>query len=67
MASQQLSLMRLDIICTNTGNFSNECKLGEGGFGPVYKVSNVVTQHVFAGKLGKSSNGSKLAESLSIA
>ncbi|XP_039169534.1 cysteine-rich receptor-like protein kinase 10 [Eucalyptus grandis] len=37
VACQQLSLMRLDIIRTNTGNFSNECKLGEGGFAPVYK------------------------------
>jgi len=65
--SQELSLMRLDIIRAATGNFSDECKLGEGGFGSVYRVSISVTQHVSVGKLGKSSNGSKLAESLSMA
>ena len=25
-------------ISNATNNFSNNCKLGEGGFGPVYKV-----------------------------
>ncbi|XP_030474797.2 cysteine-rich receptor-like protein kinase 10 [Syzygium oleosum] len=37
VASQELSLIRLDIIRAATGNFSNECKLGEGRFGAVYK------------------------------
>ncbi|KAF8029028.1 hypothetical protein BT93_E1643 [Corymbia citriodora subsp. variegata] len=37
VASQELSLMRLNIIRVATGDFSNECQLGEGGFGPVYK------------------------------
>lgn len=26
-----------------TGNFSSDSKLGEGGFGPVYKVINAAT------------------------
>ncbi|KAF8029027.1 hypothetical protein BT93_E1642 [Corymbia citriodora subsp. variegata] len=37
VGSQELYLMRLDIIRTATRNFSNECKLGEGGFGSVYR------------------------------
>ncbi|KAL3727575.1 hypothetical protein ACJRO7_032329, partial [Eucalyptus globulus] len=42
VASQELSLIRLDIIRAATQNFSNECKLGEGGIGPVYKFKNEV-------------------------
>ncbi|KAK3430697.1 hypothetical protein EUGRSUZ_E02440 [Eucalyptus grandis] len=34
---REFTLIRLDVICTATGNFSDECKLGEGRFGPVYK------------------------------
>ncbi|KAI4312370.1 hypothetical protein MLD38_037186 [Melastoma candidum] len=30
--------MRLSVICAATGDFSEENKLGQGGFGPVYKV-----------------------------
>ncbi|KAL3739509.1 hypothetical protein ACJRO7_020857 [Eucalyptus globulus] len=40
--SHEFSLIRLDIIRTATANFSDECKLGEGGFGPVYKLKNEV-------------------------
>ncbi|KDO41769.1 hypothetical protein CISIN_1g045271mg, partial [Citrus sinensis] len=35
--SQELPLFPLDLIHEATRNFSNENKLGEGGFGPVYK------------------------------
>lgn len=33
-----LPLLSFDCIATATNNFSDENKLGEGGFGPVYKV-----------------------------
>jgi hypothetical protein len=33
-------LFDLAIIINATNNFSNNNKLGEGGFGPVYKVNN---------------------------
>ncbi|XP_059623560.1 cysteine-rich receptor-like protein kinase 10 isoform X1 [Cornus florida] len=35
--SQELPLIQLDIIQAATQHFSEENKLGEGGFGPVYK------------------------------
>jgi len=35
-----LPLMPLSIILRSTNNFSDEQKLGKGGFGPVYKVLN---------------------------
>ena len=34
----ELPLFDLDTILNATDNFSNDNKLGEGGFGPVYKV-----------------------------
>ncbi|KAL5976142.1 hypothetical protein ACLOJK_020472 [Asimina triloba] len=33
-----LPLFELNVIAAATNNFSSENKLGEGGFGPVYKV-----------------------------
>lgn len=36
--SQEFSFIQLDILHEATNHFSNENKLGEGGFGPVYKV-----------------------------
>ncbi|PHU16551.1 G-type lectin S-receptor-like serine/threonine-protein kinase [Capsicum chinense] len=35
--SKEFPVVRLDLIRTATENFSEENKLGEGGFGPVYK------------------------------
>ena len=37
----ELPLFDLVAIEEATNNFSNENKLGEGGFGPVYKVSSI--------------------------
>ncbi|KAI4312373.1 hypothetical protein MLD38_037187 [Melastoma candidum] len=37
LSSQDMLLMRLSVICAATGDFSEENKLGQGGFGPVYK------------------------------
>lgn len=39
--AQELPFFPLDLIHEATHNFSNENKLGEGGFGPVYKVIRI--------------------------
>lgn len=36
----ELPLFNLDTLVTATNDFSMDHKLGEGGFGPVYKVNN---------------------------
>lgn len=36
--SQDSLLIKLDIVLKATNQYSNENKLGQGGFGPVYKV-----------------------------
>lgn len=41
-SSADLSLLSLDTIAAATDNFSEENKLGEGGFGQVYKVTNLL-------------------------
>jgi hypothetical protein len=38
-SSSELPLMDLTSILAATDNFSKANKLGEGGFGPVYRVS----------------------------
>jgi hypothetical protein len=40
MRSSESVLYDLGTLRAATGNFSEENKLGEGGFGPVYKVSS---------------------------
>ncbi|XP_056158581.1 cysteine-rich receptor-like protein kinase 15, partial [Syzygium oleosum] len=55
VASQELSLIRLDIIRAATGNFSNECKLGEGGFGPVYKGTMADGKEIAVKRLSRTS------------
>jgi hypothetical protein len=40
VTSQDLPLIRLDAINEATKQFSDENKLGQGGFGPVYRVRN---------------------------
>ena len=39
-ASHELQIFSFESISVATNNFSNENKLGEGGFGPVYKVNS---------------------------
>jgi hypothetical protein len=39
----ELPIFDLTVITNATNNFSNRNKLGEGGFGPVYKVHNNIS------------------------
>ncbi|KAL3739507.1 hypothetical protein ACJRO7_020855 [Eucalyptus globulus] len=52
---KELSLMRLDIIRAATGNFSDECKLGEGGFGPVYRGTLADGKEIAVKRLSRTS------------
>ena len=40
-ASDELQIFSFESISVATSNFSTQNKLGEGGFGPVYKVSSL--------------------------
>jgi len=40
----ELLIFDLAAIANATDNFSNKKKLGEGGFGPMYKVNNNITR-----------------------
>lgn len=44
--AHDLPLFPLDLTLEATRNFSNENKLGQGGFGPVYKVCNCWVEFV---------------------
>nr|TKS12649.1 cysteine-rich receptor-like protein kinase 15 [Populus alba] len=46
VTSQDLPLIRLDVINEATRQFSDENKLGQGGFGPVYRVRNTGSWNV---------------------
>ncbi|KAL6201862.1 hypothetical protein ACLB2K_025574 [Fragaria x ananassa] len=52
---QDLSVFSYASIITATCNFSNENKLGQGGFGPVYKGTLVSGQEVAVKRLSKRS------------
>jgi hypothetical protein len=39
----ELTIFDLAVIANATENFSKHNKLGEGGFGPVYKVNDYIT------------------------
>lgn len=43
--SREFPVVKLDLIRAATQNFSEENKLGEGGFGPVYKVIIPIIHH----------------------
>ena len=46
-----LPLFSFNFVATSTDNFSEENKLGEGGFGPVYKVRDTI--NFLSKKFGK--------------
>ena len=46
--SQEFPSIQLDILQAATKQFSDENKLGEGGFGPVYKVTMVMEYYTFS-------------------
>lgn len=52
----ELPLYDLDILAAATDNFSEENKLGEGGFGPVYKGKLLAGQEIAVKRLSKYSN-----------
>uniref|UniRef100_A0A2N9I7W2 non-specific serine/threonine protein kinase n=1 Tax=Fagus sylvatica TaxID=28930 RepID=A0A2N9I7W2_FAGSY len=57
----ELPLFNLATIATATNNFSSNNKLGEGGFGPVYKATLIDGQEIAVKRLSRSS-GQGLSE-----
>ncbi|KAK9292532.1 hypothetical protein L1049_020506 [Liquidambar formosana] len=53
--SQEFPLIRLDLIYTATKHFADENKLGEGGFGPVYKGTLVDGKEIAVKRLSRTS------------
>ncbi|KAL5547471.1 hypothetical protein UlMin_002702 [Ulmus minor] len=51
----ELPLFDLATIASATNNFSSTCKLGEGGFGPVYKGTLVDGKEIAVKRLSRSS------------
>ena len=47
-SDSEFSLYDFDQIADATDNFSDHHKLGQGGFGPVYKVSSRSCRHKFS-------------------
>lgn len=43
----ELQIFDFETIVSATNNFGDECKLGQGGFGPVYKVMYTLINLVF--------------------
>lgn len=42
----ELPLIEFEVIASATNNFNEENKLGEGGFGPVFKVTTLLFKHL---------------------
>nr|XP_028959365.1 G-type lectin S-receptor-like serine/threonine-protein kinase CES101 [Malus domestica] len=55
MGKHDLSIFTYESILTATSNFSEENKLGEGGFGPVYKGKLETGREIAVKRLSKSS------------
>ncbi|XP_070678731.1 receptor-like serine/threonine-protein kinase SD1-7 isoform X3 [Malus domestica] len=55
MGKHDLSVFTYESVLTATSNFSEENKLGEGGFGPVYKGKLVTGREIAVKRLSKSS------------
>ncbi|KAI4312383.1 hypothetical protein MLD38_037194 [Melastoma candidum] len=53
--SPDMYSMRLNVIQTATRNFSDDCKLGQGGFGPVYKGTLADGREIAVKRLSRSS------------
>ncbi|KAL5976161.1 putative ribitol kinase or glycerol kinase, partial [Asimina triloba] len=53
--ASELPLFDLKIIAAATNNFSRENKLGEGGFGPVYKGTLMNGQEIAVKRLSRKS------------
>ena len=47
---QELPLFSLQMLIVATDNFNTANKLGQGGFGPVYKVMLVLWRSFFVGE-----------------
>jgi len=65
VTSQDLPLIRLDVINEATKQFSDENKLGQGGFGPVYRVIKAIKSiTLFIKKTKKKKSNSVICQSL---
>ncbi|XP_073268727.1 G-type lectin S-receptor-like serine/threonine-protein kinase At1g61420 [Populus alba] len=58
VTSQDLPLIRLDVIHEATKQFSDENKLGQGGFGPVYRGTLEDGKEVAVKRLSRTSGSS---------
>ena len=52
--SSEFKIYDISQIIEATGNFSEENKLGQGGFGPVYKVKRQISKNLSLHKETKS-------------
>ncbi|PIN02587.1 Serine/threonine protein kinase [Handroanthus impetiginosus] len=53
---EELPFFKFEMLSNATSNFDSSCKLGEGGFGPVYKGKLPDGQEIAVKRLARSSN-----------